>query len=90
MNKHLHIKSGEEYVDVQLRSGTKEEGAPPALFDALPHLKPQQGGYQYHAEPRTPLGRAAACGVILAVLLLLLTALGVLAWLSFSDFWETL
>lgn len=88
MNKHLHIKSGDEYVDVQLRSGTKEDGAPPALFDALPHLKPQQGGY--HAEPRTLLGRIATCGVMLLILLLILFALGAAAWFSFMDDWAAL
>lgn len=90
MNKHLHIKSGDEYVDVQLRSGAKADGAPPALFDALPHLKPQQGGCQYHAEPRTLFGRVATCGVMLLILLLILFALGAAAWFSFMDDWAAL
>ena len=90
MNKHFHIKSGDEYVDVQLRSGTKEDGAPPSLFDALPHLQPQQGGYQYRAEPRTLLGRIATCSVMLLILLLLLTVLGAVAWFSIMDDWAAL
>lgn len=90
MNKHLHIKSGDEYVDIQLSSGSREKDEAPAMVDALPHLKPQQGGYQYHAEPRTLLGRIAACSVILLILLFLLVALGAIAWFSLMDDWAAM
>lgn len=90
MNKHIHIKSGEEYVDVQLRSGARENAEVPSMLEALPHLQPQQGGCQFHAEPRTLLGRIATCSVMLLILLLLLLALGAVAWFSFMDYWDSL